>query len=93
MIISIKVPDEFVPEENEYRGYCAIKLFKGKYITKEEAIKMCGYARVNETTEKIFNVLYTTFEKKYKKMCGPGYADEDFLDDIKLEEESISRGV
>jgi len=77
MIVEIKLPEDFVPEEKEFQAYCAIKLYKGKYITKEEAIKMCGYS-INENDTKKFEQLYAIFEKRYKKLCGCGYADGDF---------------
>ena len=72
MIIKVRFPNNFVPEEKEFQIYCALKLFKSKYITKEEAIKMC------KNNEETFNMLYNYFENKYIKMCGYGYADEDF---------------
>ena len=82
MNLSFKLPDCFVPEEKEFQVYCAIKLYKGKYITKEEAVKMCGY-NINESDTKKFEQLYAMFEKRYKKICGYGYADGDFKNDPK----------
>ena len=49
MIVSFSFPDCFVPVEKEFQIYCAIKLLKGKYIDKAEAIKMSGVE-----SEKIF---------------------------------------
>ena len=75
----IIVPKKFVPVEKEFQMYCAIKLYKGKYITKEEAIQMCGYDKINKKTEDVFQEIYNIFEQKYKKMCGKGYCDSDFI--------------
>jgi len=85
MIIKIKLPDIFVPEEKEFQIYCTLKLFKSKYITEEEAIMMCGYGK------EPFNELYNYFEKKYIRMCGYGYSDSDFLDDMKMEDNKATK--
>jgi hypothetical protein len=78
MIIEVNLPDEFVPEEREFQMYCAIKLYKGNFISLEETIKMCGYSEVNEINKQKVNELRILFEKRYKKICGYGYADGDF---------------
>ena len=44
---------------------------------------MCGFYELNETTKKNFHNWYNLFEKRYKKMCGDGYADGDFFEDKK----------
>jgi hypothetical protein len=85
MILKVKVPNIFVPEEREFQMYCALKLYKGNYISKEEAINMCGYSEINEINLKKFNELCILFEKRYIKMCGDGYADSDFYDDVIME--------
>ena len=81
MIIKLKFPDRFIPEEIEFNMYCAIKLYKGNYIKKEEAMEMCGYNVINKETEEKFKNIYHLFEKRYVKICGDGYADEDFIND------------
>ena len=85
MILKIKIPNEFVPTEIEFQMYCAIKLLKGKYISKEEAMKMCGLQEINEINNTKFDQIYTLLEKRYIKMCGYGYADSDFIDDMQDE--------
>jgi len=85
MILKISVPEAFVPEEREYQIYCAIKLFKGEYVTKEEAVEICGYGKLNKETEEKFKAVYGAFEKRYKKICGYGYADGDFQEDMEEE--------
>ncbi len=74
MILKYKLPDDFVPENNEFCLYSAIKLLKGNYISKDEAVKMAG------CNGKLFDNAYanSSFEKRYKKICGEGYADGDF---------------
>ena len=79
MTLYFKFPDRFVPEERGFQIYSAIKLFKGKYIDKKEAMEMCG---LNEDNVKKFDDFYNLIEKKYIKLCGDGYADEDFLEGI-----------
>ena len=76
MIVNFKFPDKYVPEEREYIWYCAIKLYKGKYIDKEEAMIM-----MDIKDEKKFSNLYSIFEKRYKKIYGNGCSDGDFYDD------------
>ena len=76
MILKFKFPDRFVPEEIEFQMYCTIKLYKGNYISKEEAMKMCNL------DEKKINHLYNTIEKRYIKICGDGYAQDDYFDDL-----------
>ena len=83
MIIKVNLPDVFVPEQIEFQMYCAIKLLKRKYISKEEAMKMCGFSDINETNNRKFDELLILFERRYKKLCGDGYADGEFIDDIK----------
>ena len=78
MTTKLRMPDNFVPDENEFRIYCAILLLKKNYITREEAIKMCGYSQINETTKSLFSKLFDNFEKKYLKMCGMGYSEDNF---------------
>jgi len=85
IIMKVKVPDIFVPEEKEYQMYCAVKLYKGKYINKEEAENMCGFDKNNKNKEQIFDELLNKYEKRYKKLCGDGYADGDFREDIENE--------
>jgi hypothetical protein len=43
MEISIIFPDDFAPSEKEFQYYCTVKLLKCKFITKEEALEMCGF--------------------------------------------------
>lgn len=83
MIVKMPFPDCFIPEEREFQMYCAIKLFKGKYINLEDAIKMCGYSEINELNKSKFNELCILFEKRYKKLCGDGYSDWVFRKDPK----------
>jgi len=75
MTITIQMPERFIPSEKEFNMYCAIKLYKAKYIEKDEAMKICG---LSNKEEKIFDNMYSTIEKYYKRICGDGYADEDF---------------
>jgi hypothetical protein len=86
MILWIKVPEIFVPEEKEFQFYCSIKLLKGNYINKEEAMRICGYNIESDRDVKKYDEIYRLFEKRYIKMCGKGYCDTDFWD-YKDEEE------
>ena len=78
MIVSFSFPDCFVPSEREFQIYCAIKLLKGKYIDKCEAIIISGLE-----SEENFNKFFSSFEKFYKKLCGRGYTDWEFEEDPK----------
>jgi len=84
MNIKINLPNIFVPMENEFQLYCAIKLYKGNYITKEEAMYLCGLKEVNDNNVTRFNNLYHNIEKRYIKQCGDGYSDEDFLNEMNI---------
>jgi hypothetical protein len=79
MEIKIKLPNCFVPQEMDFRIYCAVKLYKGKYINEEEAIKICGYSGVN--AKKIFENNCIYFEKRYKKISGRPYTDWEYEED------------
>jgi len=77
MIIEYNLPNCFVPEEQEFQIYCAIKLLKRNYINKDEALNMCGCSK------DVFEKLYSSFEKRYKKICGRSYTDWEFEEDPK----------
>jgi hypothetical protein len=74
IVLKFLLPDCFIPEEREFQIYCAIKLIKGKYINKKEAMPIIGYP------EEIFNDLYLLFEDRYKKISG-SYNDTVYKDD------------
>jgi len=76
MTVDFLLPDCFVPVEKEFQIYCAIKLFKGNYINKEEAVKMSGLE-----SEINFDKLLVSFEKYYKKICGRAYTDWEYEED------------
>ena len=46
---------------------------------------MCGLNDMNESNLKKFDEIYILLEKRYIKMCGYGYADSDFIDDMQKE--------
>ena len=73
MIIKFNYPDLFVPEEKDFTCYCAIKLYKGKIINRQEAMKMM---EISDETE--FDNFCAMFEKQFKKICGTKIADGDF---------------
>ena len=62
MKITLHYPDIFVPEENEYIWYCGIKLYKGKIITKQEAMRV-----MDIDNEQQFNKAYNNIEKQFKR--------------------------
>jgi len=76
MKISFSFPGCLVPTEKEFQIYCAIKLLKGEYIDKAEAVKMVGVE-----SEKIFDKLFVSFEKFYKKLSGRAYTDWEYEED------------
>jgi len=76
MTLSFLFPNCFEPSEKEFQIYCAIKLLKGGYIDKTEAIKMSLLE-----SEESFNKFFGTFEKLYKKLCGRAYADWEYEED------------
>jgi len=76
MTVDFSLPDCFVPAEKEFQIYCAIKLFKGKYIDKAEAVKMSGMESAAN-----FDKLLVSFEKYYKKQCGRAYTDWEYEED------------
>jgi hypothetical protein len=77
-MIRFNLPNCFVPEEIEFQMYCAIQLYKGSYITVDEAIGICGYSNMNK--EKFYQIC-NTFEKRYKKICGRAYTDWEYEED------------
>jgi len=81
MTVNFSFPDCFVPVEKEFQVYCAIKLLKGKYIGKTEAVKISGVG-----SEKNFDKLFASFEKFYKKLCGRAYTDWEYEEDPKVRE-------
>ena len=46
---------------------------------------------IHKYSKETFNELYNYFEKKYIRMCGYGYSDSDFLDDIKMEDNKATK--
>jgi hypothetical protein len=76
MTLKFLFPNCLAPSEKEFQIYCAIKLLKGKYINKAEAIKMCGLE-----SESDFDKLFVSFEKSYKKLCGRVYTDIEYEED------------
>jgi len=76
MTVSFLLPGCFIPTEKEFQIYCAIKLLKGKYIDKAEAIIMAGVE-----PEKNFDNLFVSFEKYYKKLSGRAYTDWEYEED------------
>ena len=81
MTVSFTLPDCFDPSEIEFQIYCAIKLLKGNYINKEEAIEMSSLK-----SEESFNKFFATFEVLYKKLCGRAYTDWEYEEDPKERE-------
>lgn len=61
-----------------FQIYCAIKLLKGKYINKSEAMDMCGFSE-NEGNK--LDLLIATFEKQYKNICDRIYTDIEWEED------------
>lgn len=80
MIIKYTLPDCFVPNEMSFQIYCAIKLLRGNYITKEEAMKICGF---QGQEQKQLMDTYNNFEEAYKKICGRPYTDWEYEEDPK----------
>ena len=80
MILHFIYPNCFIPNEEEFKLYCAIKLLRGNYITEQEAIKICGYS-----SRQIFGEKANGFEERYKKTCDGPYADWVFLKDPVIE--------
>jgi hypothetical protein len=76
MTVSFPLPDCFDPTEREFQIYCAIKLLKGGYIDKLEAMEM-SYI----DSEESFDKFYASFEVLYKKLCGRAYTDWEYEED------------
>ena len=65
-------PDIFVPQERDFQIYCAVILYKNKYISEEEAINICGYSKFDKKSKVLFNNNCLYFEERYKILCnGP----------------------
>jgi hypothetical protein len=81
MTVNFFLPDCFDPTEREFQIYCAIKLLKGGYIDKQEAVKMCFLE-----SEESFDNFFSSFESVYKKLCGRAYTDWEYEEDPKERE-------
>ena len=75
MLVDFKLPDVFVPEERDFCLYCAVKMFKGNLISRDEAIRM---ANVNT---KMFDEALSVFEKRFAKIAGDELVDSAFMED------------
>jgi hypothetical protein len=77
MIVEFSLPDSFVPEEYEFKVYCAIKLLKEKAVSFDEALVIA------ELPKDSFEKVLSSFEKRYKKISGEPMPDWIFDEEAK----------
>ena len=77
MEVKILVPNEFGPDQKQFRAYCALKLYEAKKITKKEAMKMIGLSDDEESLS-LFNFLCKDHPQHYRGMCDRAYSQSAF---------------
>ena len=80
MTIKFLFPNCFLGEEKDFLTYCALKLLRGNYISKEEAQVICGSSKDE------LDALYNNFEKEYIEKCDGPYAGWVFEKDPDLDD-------